>query len=128
MMSGVKVGLCFEIRVNAEPEVAAGRPALDVLTAIVTFVRSQNELELRVGGLQRLADGSSEHVEWIARALHIGDEIRICVSDVDSTSEPISITREDGTKREQSERAYYERLRQKYENSQPTSTADESAL
>ena len=110
------MGLCFEIQVNAEPAVAAGRPALDVLTAIVTCVRSQNELELRAGGLQRHPDGSSEHFEWIVRTLAVGDEIRIRVSDSDSPAEPILATREDGTKREQSERAYYEGLKRKYES------------
>ena len=120
------MGMCFEIQINGEPVIAAGRPGLDVLTAIVTFVRAQDELEVRAGGLQRHADGSSDHLEWIVRALAIGDEIRIRVSDVDSPSEPISTTREDGAKREQSERAYYERLKRKYEIGQSIPPADES--
>jgi hypothetical protein len=121
------MGICFEIQVNGEPTIAAGRPALDVLTAIVTYVRSQNELELRAGGLQRHADGSSEHVEWIARTLTVGDEIRIRVSEVESPTEPISVTREDGSKTEQSERAYYERLKRKYESGRPIPPAEEPA-
>jgi predicted RNA-binding protein with RPS1 domain len=122
------VAMCFEVQVNGDQTIAAGRPALDVLTAIVTYVRSQNELELRAGGLQRHADGSSEHVEWIARTLAVGDEIRIRVSDVDSPAEPLSITREDIAKREQSEREYYERLKRKYETERRLPPADESAL
>ena len=113
------MSMCFEIQINGEPTIAVGRPALDVLTAIVTCVRSRNELELRAGGLQRHADGSSEHVEWIARTLVVGDEIRIRVSDGDLAAEPIAITREDNAKREQSERAYYERLKRKYESEGP---------
>ncbi len=109
------MAICFEIQVNGEPAVVAGRPTLDVLTVVVTHVRSQNELELRAGGLQRHADGSGEHVDWIARALAVGDEVRIRVTDSDPASEPISVTREDASRREQGERAYYERLRRKYE-------------
>lgn len=122
------MSMCFEIQVNGEPSSAAGRPALDVLTTIVTYVRSRNELELRAGGLQRHADGSSEHVEWIARTLTVGDEIRIRVVDVESPAEPISVTREDGSTREQSERAHYERLKRKYESGQPIPPADEPPL
>jgi predicted RNA-binding protein with RPS1 domain len=121
------MSMCFEIQVNGEPTIAAGRPALDVLTAIVTYVRSQNELELRAGGLQRHADGSSEHVEWIVRTLTVGDEIRIRVIKVESPAEPISVTREDGSKTEQSERAYHERLTRKYESGRPTPSAEEPA-
>jgi hypothetical protein len=122
------VGLCFEVQVNGEPTIVVGRPALDVLTAIVTSVSSRNELELRAGGLQRHADGSSEHVEWIARTLVVGDEIRIRVSDGGSPAEPIAVTREDGTTREQSERAYYERLKRKYEVGRPIPPPEEPAL
>jgi hypothetical protein len=119
------VAMCFEVQVNGDQTIAAGRPALDVLTAIVTYVRSRNEL--RAGGLQRHPDGSSEHFEWIVRTLAVGDEIRIRVSDSDSPSEPISAMREDGTKMEQSERAYYERLKRKYESDRPVLPAEESA-
>lgn len=122
------MALCFEVVINGERSIVVGRSALDVLTTIVTYVRSRNELELRAGGLQRHADGSSEHVEWIARTLAVGDEIRIRVVDVESPAEPISVTREDGSTREQSERAYYERLKRKYENGQPISPADEPPL
>lgn len=31
------MSMCFEIQLNGEPTIAAGRPALDVLTAIVTL-------------------------------------------------------------------------------------------
>jgi hypothetical protein len=120
--------ICFEIQVNGEPTIAAGRPALDVLTAIVTHVRARNELELRAGGLQGHPDGSSEHFEWMVRTLAVGDEVRIRVVEVESPAEPISITREDSAGREQSERAYYERLKRKYESGQPIPPADESAL
>jgi hypothetical protein len=121
------MGMCFEIQVNGEPTTAAGRPALDVLTAIVTYVRSQNELELRAGGLQRHQDGSSEHVKWIARTLTVGDEIRIRVIEVESPAEPISVTREDGEKRGQSERAYYERLKRTYESGRPIPPVEKPA-
>ena len=121
------MAMCFEVQVNGDQTIAAGRPTLDVLTAIVTCVRSRNELELRAGGLQRHPDGSSEHFEWIVRTLAVGDEIRIRVRDRDSPSEPISATREDGTKMEQSERAYYERLKRKYESDRPVLPAEESA-
>lgn len=96
--------VCFEIQVNAESALAAGRPALDVLTAMVTYVRSRNELELSAGGLQRHADGSSEHFEWIVHTLAVGDETRVRVVEVEALAEPISVTREESSKREQSER------------------------
>jgi hypothetical protein len=63
-----------------------------------------------------------------ARTLTVGDEIRIRVIEVESPAEPISVTREDGEKRGQSERAYYERLKRKYETERRLPPADESAL
>lgn len=56
------------------------------------------------GGLQRHADGSSEHFEWIVHTLAVGDETRVRVVEVEALAEPISVTREESSKREQSER------------------------
>lgn len=67
-------------------------------------VCSRNELELSAGGLQRHADGSSEHFEWIVHTLAVGDETRVRVVEVEALAEPISVTREESSKREQSER------------------------
>jgi hypothetical protein len=109
------VGLGFEIRINGEATVIAGRPELDVLTTMVTFVRSHNDIELRAGGMQRLNDGGSEQVEWLLRKLGVGDEIRIRIVDGEPFSEPISVERDAGGSRDQHEREYYERLKRKYE-------------
>jgi hypothetical protein len=90
------VGLHIQIQINEEESIMAGRPTLDVLTAMVTFVRSRNEIELRAGGMQRLDDGGTEHVEWLLRELAIGDEIRLRICDSEVSSEPISVDRETG--------------------------------
>jgi len=109
------VNVGFEIRINGEAAVIAGRPELDVLSAIVTFVRSHNDIELRAGGMQRLNDGGSEQVEWLLRKLAVGDEIRVRIVDGEPTSEPISVEREAHGSKEQHERKYYEQLKRKYE-------------
>ena len=53
------MALCFDVEINGERSIVAGRAALDVLTTIVTYVRARNELELRAGALQGHPDGSS---------------------------------------------------------------------
>ena len=69
--------LCFEIQVNDERPILAGLEELDVLTAIVTFVSSRHELDIRVGGLL----DSDEHVDWIERKLEPGDRLSIHIVD-----------------------------------------------
>jgi hypothetical protein len=43
--------LGFQVQLNDETPIRAGDDALSVLTAIVTYVASTQEIELRVGGL-----------------------------------------------------------------------------
>ena len=112
------MSVCFEVQVNDGRPVVAGRQALDVLTAMVTFVHTHSDIQLRAGGLHRLADGGSEQVEWVLQKVAVGDEIRIRIRESDAWSEPMSVEREAGTDREQSERAYYEQLKRKYEPQQ----------
>jgi len=109
------VGLIIEIRINDDQPILAGRPTLDVLTAMVTFVRSHNDIQFRAGGMQRLEDGGTEQVEWLLRGLSIGDEVRLKIRDSEQSSQPISVERETGTSKEQHEREYFEHLKQKYE-------------
>ena len=109
------MGLIIEIQINNEEPIMAGRPTLDVLTAMVTFVRSHNDIQFRAGGLQRLEDGGTEQVEWLLRDLSIGDEIRLRIRDSEISSQPISIERETGKSEKQHERESYEQLKQKYE-------------
>ena len=48
----VHLALCFEIIVNDDAPVLAGLNDMSVLTAMLTFVASHNDLELHAGGME----------------------------------------------------------------------------
>ena len=115
----IEVGLSiqFEVRINSEAPIVAGRSGMDVLTAMLTFVRSHQDIGLRAGGMQRLDHSGIEHVEWVIRKLAVGDEVHIRVVDGGVPSEPVSVQREAVNEAERHERDYYEHLKRKYEPS-----------
>lgn len=106
---------CFEITVNDEAPVTAGGDDISVLTSCLTFVPARGELDLQVGGLVTSDPDGREHVEWIQRALRAGDRVSIRVVDGGEPSEPLSRRRDDPRLAEEQERAYYERLKTRYE-------------
>jgi hypothetical protein len=107
--------LRFEITVNDETPVMAGGDDVSVLTSCLTFVPARGELDLQAGGLVTGGPDGHEHVEWIQRALRAGDRVCIRVVDGGEPSAPISRRRDDPRLADQRERAYYERLKKRYE-------------
>ena len=106
--------LCFEIIVNDGEPVVAGAENIGVLTALVTFVASRNDLTLSAGGLISRGPYEQEHLDWAHQDLKPGDRISIRVVESGDPSEPIARTRDDPAATEQQERAYYEHLKAKY--------------
>lgn len=103
--------LCFEVTINDEPPILAGLRDLKVLTAALMFVSAREELDLQVGGML----DRSDHVSWLEREMRRGDVVTIKIVDSEQTTEPATRRRTDPSIDAQQERAYYERLRQKYE-------------
>ena len=64
----------FDVQVNDDAPIRAGDTAISVLTAVVSYAVSRNEIELRVGGLIAPDSSPREHVEWLQRDLKSGIE------------------------------------------------------
>ena len=103
--------LCFEITINDDPPILAGLRDLKVLSAILTFVSERDELDLSIGGMV----DKSGHVRWLEREMRRGDAVTIRIVDSDEASEPFTREWTDPSIDADQERAYYERLRRKYE-------------
>jgi hypothetical protein len=100
----------FEVFLNGQRLCIAGAGDA-VLTAIVSSVPKRQELKLEVGGLAEEA-----HLEWhIPRSLVVGDEVIVRVLETQHPDSPAAIRRDDRALVEESERQYYQRLKQKYE-------------
>jgi hypothetical protein len=108
--------LRFEVQLNDETPIRAGDDAISVLTAMVTYVASRHEIELRVGGLLTSQSSGKEHVEWLRRELRIGDRIVLTVTDAGDVDPPAHGTHEDPELAEQMEREYYEQLKARFES------------
>jgi hypothetical protein len=100
---------------NDDRPIRAGDDAMSVLTAMVTYVASRQEIEVRVGGL--IADQSSgkEHVEWLQRELRVGDRILLTVTDSSDVDPPAHRRSEDPELAKKMEREYYERLKARFD-------------
>ena len=73
--------LGFQVQLNDDIRIRAGDDAISVLTAMVTYVASRQEIELRVGGLFARQSSGNEHVDWLHRKLRVGDRIVLTVTD-----------------------------------------------
>jgi hypothetical protein len=101
----------FEVTLNGRRLCVAGAGDASVLTAIVSFVSKQNELELEIGGL-----ADEAHLEWPSPAsLAVGDEVSVRIVETDQPDPPATSQRDDRALVEAGERKYYERLKRKYE-------------
>lgn len=107
--------LGFHVQLNDETPIRAGDDAISVLTAMVTYVASRQEIEFRVGGLFARQSPGKEHVEWLQRELQVGDRIVLTVMDSGGVDPPAHRTQEDSDRAEQMERKYYERLKARFE-------------
>lgn len=105
--------LCFDVRLNGEMVARAGVPG-GVLTAILTAVHNPSgrspELMLEIGGYVQ-----ETHLNWAQPPVRAGDRIEIRIVDAENADPPVHEHRESQAQREESERQYYERLKQKYE-------------
>lgn len=109
------VPLGFHVQLNEETPIRAGGDAISVLTAMLTYVASRHEIELRVGGLLAHHSSGREHVEWLQRELRVGDRIVLTVTDSPEVDPPAYRTQEGLELAEQMERKYYERLKARFE-------------
>ena len=109
------MAVCFEITINRGTPIVAGIENVSVLSACVTYVSRQDELELRVGGLISAGRHDGEHLEWLEHDLKRGDEIMIRVIESSQPSLPGARRREDPEFAKNQERQYYERLKAQYE-------------
>jgi len=107
--------LAFLVQLNDETPIRAGDHAISVLTAMVTYVASNQEIEVRVGGLFASQSPGKEHVEWLQRQLQVGDRIVLTVTDSREVDPPAHRTQEAPDFAEQMERNYYERLKARFE-------------
>jgi hypothetical protein len=103
--------LGIQVQLNDETPISARDEAISVLTAMVTYVATRDEIELRVGGLLVRQPSRKEHVEWLQRELRVGDRIVLTVTDSGEGDPPAHRTPEDPEVAEQMERKYYEQLK-----------------
>ena len=82
--------LAFEISVNGKRLCVAGTAVSDVISTVVSWVRSRSnmpeQLDFHVGGI--LAGESPTHFGWTTPLIGPGDEITIRLVDTDSWDEP----------------------------------------
>jgi hypothetical protein len=108
----------FEVALNGRALCTAGVGDAGVLTVILSAVfrqgeagREASELTLEVGGFT-----AGEHRQWPGAAeLSAGDEVVIRVLETAAPDPPARVARDDPAVAEARQRAYYERLRAKYE-------------
>jgi hypothetical protein len=119
--------LAFEVSVNGEVVCVAGLDEYGVLTAILSWVRRRpdaefkpdsEELEFSVSGLASDARNDAEHLDWLKRELRVGDIVSLRVIEIERADEPAMRKRENPIHREKQERAYYERMKRKYDKLQ----------
>ena len=107
----------FQIAKNGRPQCLAGVGAFGVLTVIATWIRARRQpsserIGLTVGGLTE----RHEHLRWAKEVpLAVGDEITIRVVNAAEVDRPMERRKRNRRVEERSERAYYERLKEKYE-------------
>jgi hypothetical protein len=107
--------LVFQVQVNDDAPIRAGDDAMRVLTAIVSYVASRQEIELSVSGLVGNEASGNEHAEWLQRNLRRGDRLILTVTDSDAADPPVRHTREDPQAADEMQRTYYEKLKARFE-------------
>jgi hypothetical protein len=129
--------LCFEVMVNGTSLCRAGIGASGVLSATVSWVggspqaeraggrTKEGETELRVGGLYS-TEREQVFPEWVARVLAPGDEVVLRVVEADSVDPPSSQAAQSHDWLRKHEKAYYERMKRKYERNPKKKRAEAS--
>jgi hypothetical protein len=106
--------LCFEVAVNDEGPVIAGANNISVLSFTGTYVASNQDIELRVGGLISASQNDNEHIDWLHRSLKVGDKIVLRVVEASQASAAIARERTDPGFVEKQKREYFEQLKKEY--------------
>jgi hypothetical protein len=112
----------FDVYLNGRKICRAGVGNDGVLTTLVTWAhvrpapatgkrgRARNETRLHVGGLAH-----DTHRTWAGRLLKAGDRVIVSVLKAETFDPPARVKSSDPAGRQEQERRYYERLKQKYE-------------
>jgi hypothetical protein len=120
----------FDVYLNDRQICRAGVGGDGVLSAIVSWTRlagaalaearrrkrPREEARLHVGGLS-----NDTHVSWSDRDLRIGDRVAIVLDQSGHRDPPTTLRRRDTAEDERRERAYYLRLKEKFEPPAPSS-------
>jgi hypothetical protein len=116
--------IAFEVFLNGNKVCTAGVGDLGVLTAMLTWVRREGkntefkesrnveeELTLNVGGF---VSSKHEHVRWSESTLAVGDDIRVCVVDLESVDVPGDRRAEDPEEDTRRQEVYVERMAKRF--------------
>ncbi len=107
--------IAFQVALNGAHLCTAGVGDGGVLTVMLTFVGSRQELDLEVGGLL-----DDTNLGWpVPRSPQVGDEIVVRVVETARPDPPSKREPETRAVAKASERAYYEHLKRKYERHVP---------
>jgi len=86
---------CFEIWINGQRRCTVGLNRNGVISATATIQgwsraggERQHRTDVRVGGLEKIDDDHSQHLDWLTTNLAVGDEILIKLVDSDVRDEP----------------------------------------
>jgi hypothetical protein len=119
--------LCFDVMVNGKRLCRAGVKRAGVLSAIVSWVGGRpnaaskggrtrrGETKLEVGGLYHVGRTRDVFPDWVSRRLMPGDEVTIRIVKAEGFDRPQREKVQTREWVEEEERAYYERMRRKYE-------------
>ena len=108
--------ICFEVVVNQKTRFVVGGEGASVLSLIASYVSERNEFELTGGAMRTEGENESVHLGWQPHSLAPGDEVVLRVLESGEPTLPTSRTRHSAADRERSERAYYERMKARYES------------
>jgi alpha/beta superfamily hydrolase len=110
--------IAFEVFINGKKTATAGVGELGVLSAILSWVRRQDEssdeLTFELGGLITTGE-QKEHLRWLSEQLSVGDQVLVRIVDSDVIDSPKEREVTSSERDEFLERKYYERLKEKYE-------------
>ena len=119
--------IVFEVFINGKQMCRAGVGGAGVLTTIVNWVGDSpraprkggrtrsGEAWVNVGGMYVTKEGSNVHPRWLNRVVRPGDEILVRVVESRSSDRPRSKTVHTEADIRKQQRAYYFRLKEKFE-------------
>jgi len=119
----------FEIYINNKKVCTASIGDDGVLSSILTLAKRSHkkvdgverklpkeELYIEVGAYMTKSNSQSEHVKWLNQELNLGDLIQIKIIDTQEPDTPTERRPENPKDIEVKERAYYEKLKKKFES------------